>query len=189
LKARRSNLGFTLVEVSLAIAIAAVALVSVVSLVPVGYDANRKSLDATRTTQLAEDVTAALRAIAQASPNCAAFQSTLANGLQIPLPAHVQAWKTGGTLSVGGSWQAVTYSPAGATLTDLDGYELACRVSLQSARVTAGDSTSGLYARRARVEVWPNANPDAIALSPTAPVIMETLLFCPSLANVTPTPP
>ena len=52
----RSRSGFSLVEVTLAIGIIAVALVAIMALIPVGLNSSRDAIDATRSSLIGQDV-------------------------------------------------------------------------------------------------------------------------------------
>lgn len=64
----RGQMGFTLVEVSLALLVAGIGLLVVFSLFPSGLDQNRRSIDETRAAMFAEEVINGYRARIDADP-------------------------------------------------------------------------------------------------------------------------
>ena len=82
---KRSTSAFSLVELTLAISIAAFCLIAVFGLVPVGVQTNRNATSQTAATNIVAAVVADLRATPQTTPPGNAATSLL---YQIPIPAN-----------------------------------------------------------------------------------------------------
>jgi type II secretory pathway pseudopilin PulG len=77
---RRSNCAFSLVEVTLAIGIAAFCLIAIFGLMPVGVLTNRNATSQTAATNIIAAVLADLRATPRASTTSSQFAITLGTG-------------------------------------------------------------------------------------------------------------
>ena len=156
----RKRAAFTLVEVSLAITIAAVALLAIVSMIPLSYDANRKAVNATRYAQLAQDILAAVQADAAMCRDRLAFKDRYGSGSGFTLPVSSSSeWKSPvPSFTVNGK-SAMIFKPA--TGTDLVSHELTCEVITGPA-----DTYAGSYVCRVQVKIWPGVGPDVEKLKP-----------------------
>ena len=165
--------GFTLVEVSLAITIAAVALLAIVSLLPLGYDANRKSMDATRQAQLAEDILAVAKGQADQFVTRADFQTKFASGLQAEIGSPGE-WDAAVKVLFDGAQHELVFKPA--DFPELSNHELTYQASIVDA-----DGKSGRFAKRVVVKIWPGIQPGHKAMTPYS---VESIVVGKDLANV-----
>ena len=82
--------GFSLIEVALALGVAAFALVAILGLIPIGLNSNKASIEQTEAAALAAGVVADLRATPVAIPPV----DKISPRFQIPLPASGTAMHT-----------------------------------------------------------------------------------------------
>jgi uncharacterized protein (TIGR02598 family) len=108
---RRSNCAFSLVEVTLALGIAAFCLIAIFGLMPVGVQTNRNATSQTAATSILSNVIADIRTTAKVTPS--ATPSPL---YKITVPARGNWNSTAQTLYLDGQGQAATsLSPASPT--------------------------------------------------------------------------
>ena len=151
---------FTLVEVSLAITIASVALLAIVSMIPLSYDASRKSVNATRVAQLAQDILSALQAEAAACRDRAEFQSRFA-GAKFTVPvSSIAEWQSPAAIAINGK-SVLTFKPA--TGLDLVSHELTCDVT---SLPFPGDASGGRNFCKVQIKIWPGVGTDFESLPP-----------------------
>lgn len=91
----RANAGFSLVEVTLALGIAAVALIGIFALLPVGLQTHRNAVEQTSSTDIMSAVVNDLRATPSSSP---AGSATTSSHFAIAIPANPISAKTTSTL-------------------------------------------------------------------------------------------
>ena len=91
----RPNAGFSLIEVTLALGIAAVALVGIFALLPIGLQTHRNAVEQTSSTDIMSAVVSDLRATPASSPAGAAATSSR---FGIVIPGNPVSAKTESTL-------------------------------------------------------------------------------------------
>lgn len=135
------------------------ALLAIVSMIPLSYDANRKAVNATRYAQLAEDILSALRAEAAACQDRASFQVRFAGGTPFAVPvSSVSEWSAPPTITINDKSKLIFKSMANPELVS---HELTCTVTTLPA-----DSFGGLYACKVQVKIWPGIGDDFEKLTP-----------------------
>lgn len=171
--------GFSLLEVSLAVIVASIALISIISMIPVGLDANRKALEATRAGQFADDILSGVVAAAQQYPKYADFKTKFVQGSTFKFDVSSRAfWDTGKTTSLtitaDGQRNKVEFFAQmnnGATPYATHGAWY---------RVTISNANSLFSVKRVRVEVWPNLLYNDASKNA---VTVETFVTCQDLQN------
>jgi hypothetical protein len=158
----RGKMGYSLVEVSLALLVAAMGLMTVFALFPDGLATSRKSVDATEIAAFADYVYASLDAMASASssnataPSWGSFQNGRTNlalthmfiGVTNPTPTQPYIIPGGSTNPMVYYWIPKDAYGEG----DSAGVE---RYKIATFTYTLDIRQTGVVSRFARLEVWP----------------------------------